>query len=390
MSQFEIFPDDIALHPLYKNRDQALLHALLQSIDYGVLVSDLNRQDIMANKRLGELFAIPPQLIVQSDPDTVRAWARTRVRNPRRFEAMIQRAYDDPLFTGQDEIELRENPPKVLRRFTAPLMDSNGHPIGRLWTFLDISEMKRLQAQVRRRLRLTTQMLQETRKRLLETEKLRVAGTLSASVAHDIRNILAAMRVELEQLSGENSKALVEQFYRFEVLAHRLMAITNPNTCHREPTDLNEVARRVANLLQVQAELHKVQFRLLLEEPLPSILADPPQIERLLINLCLNAIQAMAVTGGVLTLCTHSQEKKVRLSVADTGPGIPPEIRERLFEPFFTTRRGGTGLGLFSCKRIVAEHKGRILLRSRPGQGACFVVSFPQGGAFNDPHLVGG
>jgi signal transduction histidine kinase len=375
--QDEVVYEDIALHPLYRHREQALLHALLQSIDYGVLVSGLDRQDIVANRRLGELFSIPPRLVVESDPDTVRAWARSRVRHPARFEAMIQRAYADPYFTGEDEVELRETPPRFLRRFTAPVLDAQGNPIARLWTFLDISETKRLQAQVRRRLHKTTQILQETRRRLLEAEKLRVVGTLSASVAHDIRNILSTMRMEIEQLPSENATALIEQFHRFEVLAQRLLAMTHADGCYREQVSLNDRIRHVAPLLAAQADSCNVNLCYDLQEGLPAVLGDPVQIDRLLINLCLNAFQAMAAAGGTLTLRTCSKGEKVYLEVRDTGPGIAPEIKKQIFMPFFTTRSGGTGLGLYNCKRIVCEHNGRITVRSRPGKGACFIVMLP-------------
>src|SRR6185369_4979392 len=98
------------------------------------------------------------------------------------------------------------------------------------------------------------------------------------------------------------------------------------------------------------------------------------------VNLCLNALQAMAEAGGTLTLSGSARDGWVEVQVCDTGAGIAPEERDRIFEPFFTRRANGLGLGLFSCKRIVEDHGGELRVASAPGQGACFTVRLPAAG----------
>jgi len=110
---------------------------------------------------------------------------------------------------------------------------------------------------------------------------------------------------------------------------------------------------------------------------LPSVSADASQLEHLFVNLCLNGIQAMTDCGGTLRLIARQAGQWLEIKVEDTGSGIAPEVIPNLFDPFFTTRATGTGLGLFSCKRIIEEHGGRITVAAGPGQGACFTVLLP-------------
>jgi len=538
-----------ALNPHFRENERALLHALLQATDYGILVTGLDRQDILANPRLGVLFDIAPQEIVRTDPEAVRALARRRVRDPQAFDALLNRIYTDPARVYEDEIELVTNPPRTLRRYTCPLHDREGQPIARLWTFLDITETKRLQAEVQAQLAARTQdflttsevlramnalcrvalqhretgdlltaivertralvgqeaaavllltsegkelagigcpakrspaeiriplhrdralasvlfrsetegtgppaaltgcggtlarqlrcktvgvaplssegrafgalvlgsrtqtaspvldrylpaiidqialtlethrlqselqaameTLRATQRSMVEMEKLRTAGTLAASVAHDIRNIVTAMQMELAAHPDAVSDALCDQLNRFSALTHRLLAFARPGVLETYPTSIAEVIRRMVTLVAGQAQVHGVEIVVDVPARVPLVAADASQLEHVFINLCLNAIQAMAERGGTLTLSAQSRRNWLEIAVQDTGVGIPPERSERLFDPFYTTRATGMGLGLFSCKRIVEAHGGLLTVRSAPGEGACFTVLLP-------------
>ena len=123
----------VAVNPRFQQQEATLLNALLQSSDYGVLLSGLDREDILANRRLGELFSVSPQEVVRTDPDAVRAIALSRVRDPQAFETAVTRMYAEPLRSQADEIELLGNPPRFLHRYTAPIFGADGQPVGRLW-----------------------------------------------------------------------------------------------------------------------------------------------------------------------------------------------------------------------------------------------------------------
>jgi signal transduction histidine kinase len=367
----------LGLHPGFRDKEGALLAALLQSTDYGVLVSGLDRQDLVANRRLGELFTMPPQLIVENDPDAVRGWARSRVKTPDVFDSVLERAYDDPYLIHEDELELIGPMPVFLRRYTGPVYDPNGTPIARLWTFLDITPTHQIHARVQAELAAATDALQKTQRRMVELEKLHLAGTLATSVAHDIRNILTVLQMEVEALPPGVADPVRDQLYRFAALTHRLLAFSRPSVLESRPTSLNAVIRRVIPLIAAQAQINDVEIVTDLPGELPEVAADSNQLDHLFVNLCLNGIQAMSLGGGTLTLKVEADGTWVYASVVDTGCGIPAEIVPRLFDPFFTTRATGTGLGLFSCKRIVEDHGGQLTVESELGAGACFVVALP-------------
>jgi signal transduction histidine kinase len=120
-----------------------------------------------------------------------------------------------------------------------------------------------------------------------------------------------------------------------------------------------------------------VEVKAILDRGLPRVLGDPSQLEQVLLNLCLNASQAMA-GGGTLTVRSFAEERRVTVEVQDTGPGIPDDVRPHIFKPFFTTKTEGNGLGLAISARIIAEHGGNIAYRCPPGGGTVFTITLNQ------------
>ena len=228
-------------------------------------------------------------------------------------------------------------------------------------------------------LRATLDTLQLTQRRMVEMEKLRTAGTLAASVAHDIRNILTAMQMDMETAwpPNEMPEGLRDHLNRFSTLTHRLLAFSQPSRLELRPLNLGDLLRQVVSLVSGQAQIHAVQIRVDLPPDLPLIAADATQLEHLFINLCLNAIQSMTLNGGKLHLKGAATREYVTVEVTDTGTGIAPDVIERIFEPFFTTRATGTGLGLFSCKRIAEEHHGHLRVCSVVNEGTTFITLLP-------------
>ncbi len=211
------------------------------------------------------------------------------------------------------------------------------------------------------------------------------AGLLAASVAHDIRNILTPLAIELSLADqddaagrGESLDAMRRQVDSLALLTHRLLALAKPESEERSPTDLAALAARILTLVGPQAALENVTLACRTSSNLPLIQADAVQIEQVLVNLVLNAIQAMRATnGGQMSLTLDGHRGGLRLRVADTGPGIAPAAHRRLFDPFFTTRPDGAGLGLFSCRRIMEAHGGTIAARARRGGGTQFTLWLP-------------
>ncbi len=378
-----------------------LLRALLRATDYGVLLSNRERRDLVCNKRFCELFGLDEQAVLSSLPEGVRAMVLPRLKSPEEFVAVLDAVYADPHLAQEDEVEIVTPRRRLLRRYTAPVQDPDGVLIGRLWTFLDITQTRQLEQKVQAqaaqlrtqsrqlaaalksvsgRLNQVENTLSVTQQQLFESEKLSAVGLLAASVAHDIRNILTPVTIELSlaahgdpQARTEALNTVQQQVDRLSLMTHRLLALAKPSAQERLPLDLSEMTARIVALLRPQAAMDGVVVSLRCPPDLPCVSADPVQIEQVLVNLVLNGAQAMQADGGVLTLALrrHRQRERrgVSIRIADTGPGIPPSARRRLFDPFFTTKPDGAGLGLFSCRRIVQAHGGTIRVRSRIGQG---------------------
>ncbi len=357
--------------------ERDMLHALLQSAEYGILATGLDRQDLIANAKLALLFSIPARSVVETDPDSVRAWAVSQVASQKQFLEGLERAYSDPWVSFTDEIELKCNPPKLLRRSTAPIIGRDGKPVARLWTFLDVTEVRMLQKQVQKDLEETTEALQEARRQMVQMEKLSTVGLLASGVVHDIRNIMSALQLEMAMLPAEAIQTLQPHLNRFQTLTHRLLAYSKPGMTELRPTDMGKLTAGMAALLKTQMEMHCIELKLTIPSVLPCVHADASQLEQALVNLCLNALQALPPEGGWIEIRLRDLEEWVEVTVRDNGPGIAAELLPHIFHPFFTTRSEGIGLGLYSCRRIAEENGGQLTVSSTPGKGAVFTLLLP-------------
>jgi signal transduction histidine kinase len=228
---------------------------------------------------------------------------------------------------------------------------------------------------LQRQLSKAHQELRDALQRLIQTEKLSVVGTLAASIAHDIRNIMASLSIECSAPTDDPARTLANvrtHLDRFSVLSHRLLAYCRPRFLAREEVDINEIVDRAANMLRSQIDVSGVKLQMNLESGLPRLSADGYRLEHLMVNLMLNALQAMRSTGGILELCTEQGPDGVWISVRDNGRGIPAEVQARLFEPFVSSRSDGFGLGLYSCQQIAEEHGWKLDLMSEVGRGTTF------------------
>lgn len=231
------------------------------------------------------------------------------------------------------------------------------------------------------RLDRTQRDLDHAYRRLVQAEKLGAVGTLSASIAHEIRNIVAALRLEIELAQGDPASALVpirEHLDRFSVMSHHLLGFAKPGSTNQVRVDLHEVIERVAQLTGPQARMHGIAVVRDTRAKDPFVVADPDRCEHLFMNLILNGLQAMEAKGGTLTIRSRDRTDALRFEIGDTGPGIPPERLEGLFEPFVSTRKHGFGLGLFTCRRVADENGWTIDLKSRVGEGTTALVEIPK------------
>ncbi len=228
---------------------------------------------------------------------------------------------------------------------------------------------------------------------LIRAERLASVGELAASVAHEIKNPLAGISGAVQVLAegypeGDPRREVTEQVLRqcnrMDKTIRDLLNYAQPLRSDPYPVDVNETLDRAAFIALPNPARSPVRLRREYAERLPRTMADGKLLEQAFLNLILNAVQAMP-KGGELTLRTALREEAegdgvrqlIEVVVADTGPGIPPEIREKIFSPFYTTRTQGTGLGLSISRKIVEQAGGTIALASVPGEGTTFRVSIP-------------
>ena len=227
-------------------------------------------------------------------------------------------------------------------------------------------------------LALAYEELKSTHEQLVQSEKLSVVGTLAASTAHDIKNILSSITLELATGANESNLALASvkgHLDRFSVLAHRLLSYAKPRLVAMQPIAIDETIHRVLALTSAHTRVTDVTVVFNSGGEVLPVLGDPHQIEHLFVNLVLNAVQAMHDKGGTLTVEVQPGDDTVTVTVGDTGRGLSKEAKDCLFQPFSSTRNEGFGLGLYSCKRIIEEHGGDIKLKSVPGKGTTFYVT---------------
>ncbi|GAB4527157.1 MAG: hypothetical protein Fur0018_12700 [Anaerolineales bacterium] len=243
-------------------------------------------------------------------------------------------------------------------------------------------ENARLYAELRSYVR----QVEESRNLLVQAEKMATAGRLTASIAHEVNNPLQGMRNCLHlatrpeltpQERQEYLQLAQEELDRLMKTVQRMLDFYRPDAIERKPTDLHDVIDRVVRLLRSEMKQRNIELRLVLQEDLPSPWVVRDQIQQVVLNLALNAIEAMP-QGGTLCIETRYNQDAVILQVADSGPGIPSEVRTQIFEPFFSTKEHGSGLGLTVCDGIITAHGGRLELVDRPAWGACFQITLPR------------
>jgi signal transduction histidine kinase len=236
----------------------------------------------------------------------------------------------------------------------------------------------------------TQSELQKSRESLLQIEKMALVGKLAAGMAHSIRNPFTSVKMRLFSLSRsleftdtqkEDFEVIAEEIRRIDTIVQNFLEFSRPPKLVMQSISPSVVVDQTIQLLQHRLKSYDVDVRIERRQPLPEIDADPEQLKEVLVNLVINACEAMEGGGAIVI-----QEKEVLnpangrmavIRVSDNGPGIADSIRDRVLQPFFTTKEEGTGLGLSIAVRIVEEHGGLINIETNPDEGATFIISLP-------------
>jgi signal transduction histidine kinase len=223
---------------------------------------------------------------------------------------------------------------------------------------------------------------------MIQSEKLASLGQLASGMAHEIHNPLSIISGEaqlyLERFRGKDVavddvlKSIIEECQRAADITRRILRFAKPAPTDFTAVDLKVTLEESLSLAAYQVRLERVERSVNVPENLPKVRGNQNQIQEVILNLILNACQAMGDKGGKLALsAVTSNGTQVQLKVEDTGPGIPANKLMKIFDPFYTTKSTGTGLGLFVSQRIVKSHGGTIEVASTEGRGTCFTIRLP-------------
>ncbi len=245
-------------------------------------------------------------------------------------------------------------------------------------------ELKEWAETLERKVEQRTTELRAMQAHLIQSEKLAGVGKLAAGVAHEINNPLTCVLTNSsllladlppDDLRREDLQTIVDETLRCRKIVKGLLDFARQTKPQKQNLDLNKVVEDVLSLVKNQASFQNITIRTEMDPTLPPVLADADQMRQVVLNIILNAADAMP-QSGVLRIRSYfeSSSKQVILRISDTGPGIPVEIQDKLFEPFFTTKKTGTGLGLAIAYGIMERHKGALKVESSPGHGTTIVV----------------
>jgi PAS domain S-box-containing protein len=337
---------------------------ILRTMDSGVITVDGNGHVALCNSTAERLTGLPKLELASLTVDSL----------PAALGLQLKATLGDGLARSQTEVSLEIDKDKRvhLACSTSALRDDQGHIIGSLMVFSDVSKIKELENEKRR------------------AERLASFGSLVAGIAHEIKNPLVAIKTFAELLPErfsdtdfreDFSKVVGTEIDRIDGLVGRLRSLAAPAPQSVGPTDIREPILETLSLLRGQFEQTRTTVSRELGSSRLLVAIDPAQIKQLFLNLFLNAIEAMG-QGGKLRVHTGRRHRQglywVYVEVEDTGPGIPEGLRARIFEPFFTTKATGSGLGLAICRSITDAHRGTINLYSEGlGRGTLATIEFP-------------
>ena len=227
--------------------------------------------------------------------------------------------------------------------------------------------------------------LERSRESLAHAEKMALVGKLAAGMAHSIRNPFTSVKMRLFSLSRsvaldpaqqDDLDVIAGEIRHIDTIVQNFLEFSRPPRLRIQPLSPSTVVDSALKLLDQRLKSYAVAVRLDRAAPLPAVQADPEQLKEVLVNLVVNACEAMP-KGGAITIEERNGGGQAIIRVRDNGPGIPPAAMARIFDPFFSTKEQGTGLGLSIAQRIVTEHGGRLEAESAPAGGAAFTIRLP-------------
>ncbi|GGC98010.1 ATP-binding protein [Pontibacillus salipaludis] len=270
----------------------------------------------------------------------------------------------DELVTSEVQIKHRSGTYVWVEVVSSSVYDPNTHSQVFIAVLRDISDRK------------------EAEEMMIRSEKMSVAGQLAAGIAHEIRNPLTSLKGFLQLLQAgiegkdEYYSIMGEEIDKIENITSELLFISKPMTNDPKEESVLSLMRDVCMLMETQAHLHNVNLMIKQEEPI-NVYCDRSQIKQVFINIIKNAIEVMSESGGTVTVNVYKRNDTACMDIIDEGPGIPVHLIEKIKEPFFTTKKNGTGLGLMITNQILEKHDGSLNILDNEPRGSIFRICLP-------------
>ena len=352
---------------------EAEISSVLDAVEVAIVLFDSTGRLRFSNARFAQYFSLDIlQLRKLAGFDELESLVAKRFRDPEMFSAPWRSFAEGDGIPSHDELEMTRPSKRVLERFSRPVLDREGRRIGWLELYNDVTGEREIQS------------------KLLQTEKMAALGQLVSGIAHELNNPLTTIMGYGQLLLGHGltppqlSKArkVFQEAERARRIVKNLLYFARENKPERTRVNLNEIVERTLALRSYELRVENIVIECDLAPNLPETMADPHQLQQVVLNLLANAEQALLEDRGQghVWIRTHRiGGNRISLEVSDDGPGIPTEVGSRIFDPFFTTKPSdvGTGLGLSIVYGIVHQHGGEVTFENQSGSGARFVVELP-------------
>jgi two-component system sensor histidine kinase AtoS len=340
--------------------------AILRSITSGVITVGPDGSVATANPAAERMLGMPEEELVPKRLETL-------FDDPGDLGTVLQRVLSGrvPKLVVDTQLVTRGGTTIHAQVSISRMRDVGGRALGAVVTIEDVSEVKALTDH------------------LIRADRLAALGELTAGVAHEVRNPLGIIRASVQlvedahtdpERAREATRVIKQEIDRLDKVIKALLDFGRPSTPTLRPTNIEDVVADVVLFTRRFAGQARVDIETEYAASMPLVSGDADQLKQVFVNLVSNAVQAMEGSGGTIKVRVWDDDGFVFVSVTDTGKGIPPEDLGKIFDPFYSTRDDGTGLGLTIVHRIVDQHGGRIEVESVPGAGTTFTVALPSAG----------
>jgi PAS domain S-box-containing protein len=357
-----------------REANEFLMNLIESSVD-GIIVTDMKGDILIFNKGAEDMLGYKAEEVVGKMnirsiyPPGVADEVMAKMRSP--DDGGTGKISSFPIIHRRKDGELIDGDLSA-----ALIYNEEGEEIASVWIFKDMRERLRIERELR-----------DTQQALLQAEKLAAMGRLTSQIAHELNNPIYGIMNTLELLKTEISpeskrrrilELSLSETQRLAEMLRNMLSFSKPQEEAKKKINVNELIEGILLMMEKQMRESTIRVETDFETGLPEIMASTNQMRQVFLNLFKNAKEAMP-KGGTLTVRTEKRENNIIIHTRDTGIGIPEEIRNKVFEAFFTTKQKvkGVGLGLSVCYGIIKDHGGEIKVESEEGKGSTFTISLP-------------